>query len=234
MDMPLYYTDIWYFILVIPALIISLVAQSRVKSTYKKFSSVPNSRGITGAMAAQMVLSFYGISDVMIQPIAGSLTDNYNPSKKVISLSQGVYNSNSVAAIGIACHEAGHAAQHAENYLPNQIRTKLVPVCNIGSTIGLPIAIIGVILGLTNVIYLGLALYGLVFLFSLVTLPVEFNASMRAIRVIEDTGMLFGEEVDSAKKVLKTAAMTYVASMLTALANLLRFVIRFLGSSKRR
>lgn len=232
--MPYFYTDIWYFILVIPAMILALIAQTKVKSTYKKFSSVSNSRGITGAFAAQAVLSFYGITDVLIQPIAGSLTDNYNPSKKVISLSEGVYNSTSVAAIGIACHEAGHAAQHAENYAPNQIRTKLVPICNIGSTLGLPVAIIGLILGLTNLVYLGLALYGLVFLFSIVTLPVEFNASRRAVKVIEETGLLYGDEVDSAKTVLKAAAMTYVASMVVALANLLRFAIRFLGSSSKR
>ena len=228
------YYDIYYFILVLPAMFIAMYAQFKVKSTYKKYSKVTNSRGITGAYAAQMVLRHYGITDVAIQPISGSLTDNYNPKTNVISLSEGVYNSTSVAAIGIACHEAGHAAQHAENYMPVIIRTKLVPVCNVGSYLGIPLAIIGVFLGLTNLVFLGLALYGLVFLFSLVTLPVEFNASRRAVKVIEDEGLLYGDEVGSTKKVLKAAAMTYVASMLVALMNLLRFAIRFLGSSNKR
>lgn len=232
--MGFYYYDIYYFILVIPAMVLAMWAQFKVKSTYKKFSSVQNSRGITGAYAAQMVLSHYGITDVSIAPVPGSLTDNYNPKTKVISLSEGVYNSTSVAAVGIACHEAGHAAQHAENYKPVEIRNMLVPVCNIGSTIGIPLAILGVVLNMAGLIKIGLILYGLVFLFQLVTLPVEFNASRRAVSVIESSNILLDEEVGSTKKVLFAAAMTYVASMIVALANLLRFALKFLGNSRRR
>lgn len=232
--MPFFYYDIYYFILVVPALLIAAWAQFKVKSTFKKYSRVGNSRRITGAYAAQMVLRHYGINDVSIQPIGGSLTDNYNPKSKVISLSEDIYNGTSVAAVGIACHEAGHAAQHAESYAPMKLRTAMVPVCNIGSFIGLPLAILGVILNMTNVIYLGLILYGLTFLFSLATLPVEFNASRRAVKVIEEENLLFDDEIKSTKKVLEAAAMTYVASMLVSLMNLIRFVIRFLGGSNRR
>lgn len=231
--MPYFTTDIYYFILVIPAFLLAMVAQALVKSAYKRFSRVMNSRGITGAYAAQAILQYYGVNDVSIQPISGSLTDNYNPTTKVISLSEGVYNSTSVAAVGIACHEAGHAAQHAQNYLPNQIRSKLVPVCNIGSRLGIPIAIIGMFLGLTPLVQVGIALYAFVFLFALVTLPVELNASHRALKVITETGLLYDEEISGARKVLWAAASTYIASMLVALANLLRFVIRFLGNSRR-
>ena len=225
--------DIYYFLLVVPALIIAIIAQTKVKSTYKKYSSVLNSRGLTGASAAQAVLSYYGITDVTIQPIAGTLTDNFNPKTKVISLSQGVYASNSVAAIGIACHEAGHAAQHAQDYAPIKIRKSIVPCCNIGSFAGIPLAILGLILSWSSLVYIGIALYGLVFVFHLVTLPVEFNASNRALKVIADNGLLYGDEYSGAKKVLASAAMTYVASMLMSLANLLRFAIRLLGSSRR-
>ena len=234
-----YYMDMWYFVLVIPALIISLIAQYKVKSNFKKYSSVFNSRGITGARAAQAILSYYGITDVGIQMISGNLTDNFNPKTKIISLSESVYNSPSIAAVGVACHEAGHAAQHAEDYQPIKIRNSIIPVCNIGSTLGIPLALLGFFLCQYSqifefLIYAGLILYGAVFVFQLVTLPVEFNASKRAMKVIEETGLLQGEEIAGARKVLVSAALTYVAAMLVSLANLLRFVIRFLGSSSRR
>lgn len=232
--MPFYFGffyDQWYFLLVIPALIIAAVAQFKVKSTYNKYSEVPNSRRITGAYAAQAVLSHYGITDVRIDRVSGKLSDHYDPKAKVIRLSDGVYGSSSIAAVGIACHEAGHAAQHAEDYVPNKIRSALVPVCNIGSTIGLPLAILGLFIGEfgTYITIAGLALYATVFLFHLVTLPVEFNASRRAIKVIEETNLLVDEESSGAKKVLFAAAMTYVASMIVALANLLRLLLRFRG-----
>jgi len=225
--MPLFYFDYYYFLLVIPAMLLAMWAQYKVKSTYKKYSNVSNIRGITGAYAAQAVLTHYGITDVRIERCAGNLTDHFDPKSKVIRLSDGVYNSSSVAAVGIACHEAGHAAQHAESYLPIKVRNTLVPVCNIGSTLGIPLALIGYFMGFEPLIYFGLILYGLIFLFHVVTLPVEFNASRRALKVIEDTGLLYNDENDSAKKVLKAAAMTYVASMIVALANLLRIVLRF-------
>ena len=227
--MPLYYgfVDYWYIILVIPAMIIAGIAQYKVKSSYNKFSKVLNARGITGAYAAQAVLTHYGITDVRIEQVSGKLTDHYDPKAKVIRLSQGVYSASSISAVGIACHEAGHAAQHAENYVPIKIRTALVPVCNIGSHLGLPLALIGLFLGIEPLIVFGLILYGTIFAFQVATLPVEFNASRRAIKVIEDTNLLYDDEISGAKKVLSAAAMTYVASMLVALANLLRLVLRF-------
>jgi Zn-dependent membrane protease YugP len=233
-----YGLDLYYFLLVIPALILAFGAQILVKSTYKRYSGKPNSKGITGAQAAQAVLKYYGINDVVIQPIGGTLTDNFNPKNNVISLSTGVYSSNSIAAVGIACHEAGHAAQHAENYKPIQVRNSIVPICNIGSHLGIPLAILGAFLtpywaAFSYLVYIGLALYAAVFVFHLVTLPVEFNASRRALKVITESGLLYGDEYSGARKVLTAAAMTYVASMLVALANLLRLLLRFAGNRKR-
>ena len=227
----MYYYDIYYFILVLPAILIATWAQYQVKHSFSKYSKVPSQKRITGAYAAQQILNFYGISDVSIQPISGSLTDNYNPKSKVISLSENVYNSTSIAAIGVACHEAGHAAQHAESYTPIKVRNSLVPVTRFGSVIGLPLAFLGLIIDTPFLIYFGLALYAAVFLFQLVTLPVEFNASKRAIKVIDETGLLMDEEIGGARKVLTAAALTYVASMIVALANLIRILIRF---SRRR
>ncbi len=225
--MPYFYFDYYYLILVVPALMLAIWAQVQVKTTYRKYSRVPNSRGMTGAYAAQAVLNFYGITDVRIERVSGNLTDHYDPRSKVIRLSDGVYNSSTVAAIGIACHEAGHAAQHAENYAPIKIRNAIIPVCNIGSTIGIPLALIGWIFSFSILIYVGLGLYAAVFIFQVATLPVEFNASRRAIKVIDETQLLRDDEIGGAKKVLAAAAMTYVASMIVALANLLRLLLRF-------
>lgn len=225
--MPYFYFDYYYLILVVPALMLVIWAQVQVKTTYRKYSRVPNSRGMTGAYAAQAVLNFYGITDVRIERVSGNLTDHYDPRSKVIRLSDGVYNSSTVAAIGIACHEAGHAAQHAENYAPIKIRNAIIPVCNIGSTIGIPLALIGWIFSFSILIYVGLGLYAAVFIFQVATLPVEFNASRRAIKVIDETQLLRDDEIGGAKKVLAAAAMTYVASMMVSLANLLRLLLRF-------
>ena len=225
--MPYFYFDYYYLILVVPALLLAIWAQVQVKTTYRKYSRVPNSRGMTGAYAAQAVLNFYGITDVRIERVSGNLTDHYDPRSKVIRLSDGVYNSSTVAAIGIACHEAGHAAQHAENYAPIKIRNAIIPVCNIGSTIGIPLALIGWIFSFSILISVGLGLYAAVFIFQVATLPVEFNASRRAIKVIDETQLLRDDEIGGAKKVLAAAAMTYVASMMVSLANLLRLLLRF-------
>lgn len=225
--MPYFYFDYYYLILVVPALLLAIWAQVQVKTTYRKYSRVPNSRGMTGAYAAQAVLNSYGITDVRIERVSGNLTDHYDPRSKVIRLSDGVYNSSTVAAIGIACHEAGHAAQHAENYAPIKIRNAIIPVCNIGSTIGIPLALIGWIFSFSILIYVGLGLYAAVFIFQVATLPVEFNASRRAIKVIDETQLLRDDEIGGAKKVLAAAAMTYVASMIVSLANLLRLLLRF-------
>lgn len=231
---PGFFIDYWYIILVVPAMIISVWAQYKVKSTFNKFSKVRNVRNVTGAYAAQAVLSYYGISDVRIERVSGKLTDHFDPKAKVIRLSEGVYDSTSVAAIGVACHEAGHAAQHAEGYTPIRIRNSIIPVCNIGSKLGIPIALIGLFMSAEPVIYIGLALYAGIFIFHLVTLPVEFNASRRAISVIDSTDLLYDDEIGGAKKVLSAAAMTYVASMLVALASFLRIALRILSMSNRR
>ena len=221
------YFDYYYLILVLPMLALSLIAQGMVKSAYSKQSKVLSSRGLTGAQAAARVLYQYGINDVRIETVSGKLTDHYDPKAKVIRLSQEVSSGANVAAIGIACHEAGHAAQHAENYMPIKIRNMIVPVCNIGSAIGLPIAILGYFLGFHPLVSIGLLLYGLIALFQFVTLPVELNASHRAMKVIEETNMLTDDEQPGARKVLTAAAMTYVTALLVTLANLLRFVLRF-------
>lgn len=225
--MPYFFMDYYYIILVIPAMLLALWAQVKVKSTYNKFSKVSNTKGITGAYAAQAVLTHYGINDVRIEQVSGKLTDHYDPKAKVIRLSEGVYGSSTIAAVGIACHEAGHAAQHAQDYTPIKIRNSLVPVCNIGSSLGIPLALIGYFLGFEPLISIGLLLYAAIALFQVVTLPVELNASRRAMKVIDETGLLQDEEQSGAKKVLTAAAMTYIASMLVAIANLLRLILRF-------
>ena len=229
-----YFIDYWYIVLVVPAMIIAAWAQFKVKSTFNKYAKVPNNRRVTGAYAAQAILSYYGISNVRIERVNGTLTDHFDPKTNVIRLSDGVYDSTSVAAIGVACHEAGHAAQHAEGYAPIKIRNSILPVCNIGSKLGVPLALIGLFMGAEPVIYLGIALYAGIFIFHLATLPVEINASRRAISVIDATDLLYDDEIGGAKKVLSAAAMTYVASMLVALANVLRFALRILAMNSRR
>ncbi len=220
--------NIRYFYLIVPAIIISLVAQIMVKSAYRKMSQIYTKTGYSGAQAAFAVLKYYGISDVRIEQCSGTLTDCYDPTSKVIRLSEGVYSSASIAAIGIACHEAGHAAQHASDYLPIKLRNSLLPVCKIGSYAGIPLAFIGMLLSFDTLIFVGLLLYSFITLFQLATLPVEFNASARALAVIEETGLLRDEtELNGARKVLRCAALTYVAALISSLANLLRFILIF-------
>lgn len=227
--MPYLFFDYYYIIFVIPAIIFSLIIQFKLKSTYAKFSKVGNARRITGAQAAHMVLNYYGISDVNIVPTNGIMTDHYDPAQKVIRLSDGVFNSSSIAAVGIACHEAGHAAQHAENYAPIRIRNSILPVCNIGSSLSIPLLIAGVIFSLEPLVWIGIGFFAFTAVFQFVTLPVEFNASNRAINVIESNGLLSFEEKMGAEKVLKAAAMTYVAALAVSLAQLLRLIFRFTG-----
>lgn len=234
--MPYYYFDsTWlYIVLVIPAFIISLIAQTKVKSTYNSMAKIRNSSGYTGAMAAESVLRYYGIMNVRIEETSGKLSDHYDPRSNVIRLSREVYYGNSIAAVGIACHEAGHAAQHAEGYVPIKIRNSIIPVCNIGSYLGIPLAFAGYFLGFEPLVLIGLGLYSFITIFQLATLPVEFNASRRAIRVIDETGLLRDtREINNAKKMLGAAAMTYVAALAVSLANLLRFAILFLGRGRR-
>lgn len=221
-----YVYDYYYFLLVVPAFIFSVIMQIKVKGAYKKYSAVSNGRGISGAQAAMRVLYHYGIRDVRVERIAGNLTDHYDPRTNVIRLSEGVYDSTSVSAVGIACHEAGHAAQHAESYTPIRVRNAILPVCNIGSSLGLPLAIVGLFMGFRPLVLAGIILYAFVAVFQIVTLPVEFNASRRAMQVIDEDGMLEENEARGAKKVLWAAAMTYVAALAVSLANLLRLILR--------
>ena len=224
------YIDWTYIILVLPAMLFAMWASSKVNSTFKKYKNTRNSRGITGAQAARWVLDRNGLTNVPIEHISGSLTDHYDPSSNVVRLSDDVYGSTSTVAIGVACHEVGHAIQHATNYAPVKIRMAIVPVTNIGAKLSVPLIIIGIVLSslgeaFVMIAYLGCAMYGLVTLFQLVTLPTEFNASSRALKTIDETGLLQGEEFKQAKQVLSAAAMTYVAALAVSLAQLLRFLI---------
>ncbi len=230
-----YYMESYWLYLVIvgPALLFAIGAQIKVKNSFNKYSRVMSSRRLTGANAALQVLNFYGIHDVQIERVSGKLSDHYDPKSKVIRLSDEVFSSTSVAAIGVACHEAGHAAQHAQSYAPLKWRNAIIPICNIGSTLGIPIALIGVFLNFGILIDIGLALYALIAVFQFITLPVEFNASRRAVDVISQTHILDEEEISGTKKVLSAAAMTYVAALATSIANLLRFIIMF-GRGRRR
>ncbi|MFZ5988186.1 MAG: zinc metallopeptidase [Bacillota bacterium] len=221
----LYGFDIYYFMLVVPALLFSLYAQFKVKSTFNKYSRVANRKGLTGAEIARAILDRSGLYDVRVEAVAGELSDHYDPRTKVVRLSQVVYGSNSVAAIGVAAHETGHAIQHGNGYAPLVLRSTLVPVAGIGSSLGFPMAIVGIFLGFPMLINLGIILFSAAVAFYIITLPVEFNASSRAIRTLEDTGILNYDEIDPAKRVLSAAAMTYVASAAVALANLLRLIL---------
>jgi Predicted Zn-dependent protease len=222
-----YYYDYTYFLYIIPALIITLIAQVRVKSTFGKYSRIATAKNMTGAQAADAVARFGGAFGVRVQQIPGQLSDNFDPRSKVISLSDDVYSASTIAAVGVAAHEAGHAIQNATGYLPNKIRAALVPVTNIGSNLAVPIIIIGLILPTQYdfVVDFGIALYSLVVLFQLVTLPVEFNASRRAIKVLDETGILYPDELEGAKKVLTAAAMTYLAASFAAILNLVRLLV---------
>lgn len=211
--------------IMIPVFIFALICQMKVKSAFNKYSKIRNRRGMTGADAAYRLLQLNGITDVRIKRIGGSLTDYYDPAKKEICLSQDVFDSTSVAAIGVACHEAGHACQHAQGYSALKIRNAIIPVTRIGSMLGVPLALIGMVIYSNPLIYAGLILYGAVALFQLITLPVEFNASRRALQTIDSNAFLEGEEYRGAKKVLTAAALTYVAALVSALATILRLLL---------
>ena len=222
----MFWYDYYYLILVVPALIIAGIAQINVKKTYNTMARVANKKRLTGAQAAAMVLSHYGINNVRIELGQGKLSDHYDPRSNVIRLSPEVYSGVSIASVGIACHEAGHAAQHAQNYIPIKVRNAILPVANIGSTVGFYLAIFGYFLGYGILIDIGIILFASVTVFQLVTLPIEFNASRRAISVISERTMLYEDEVPMAKKVLFAAAMTYVASLLVSVMSLLRLILR--------
>lgn len=222
-----------YLLFMVPGLVLVLIAQFKVKSAYNKYSKVANTRHMTGADAAAEVLKMSGVGDVAIRRVSGEMTDHYNPKDNSIYLSEGVYDSTSIAAVGIAAHEAGHAVQYAENYGPIKARMAILPICNFGSRFGIPLAFLGAILNVLELVWLGLLLFGLTLLFQLVTLPVEFNASRRAMKAING-GLLADDEARGARKVLTAAAMTYVAAMLQSLLYFLYYAMRFLGGRSRR
>ena len=218
------YLDRYYLIFVLPAMLLALWAQYKVNSTYQKFSKIKNHRGITGAEVAVKILNLYGVYNVRVEHISGMLTDHFDPRTNVIRLSDGVYSGTSVAALGVAAHETGHALQHAKGYVPIKLRNMVVPVATLGSNLAVPLAILGLILGAPVLVDAGIILFTAVVAFQFITLPVEFNASSRAISVLDSQGILYGEELTGAKKVLGAAALTYVAAAAVALGNLLRLL----------
>lgn len=233
------YFDWTYLVYVMPAVIFAMIASARVNSTYKRYSGVFSQRGITAENAARTVLDANGLNNVEIRQIAGNLTDRFDPSNNVVSLSEGVYNSTSIAAIGIALHEVGHALQHAQGYLPIKIRTAIVPITNFGSQLSVPLIILGIILSsfsqqLVMIAYIGILLYALCVVFQLVTLPTEFNASKRAMESIKEYGFLSEEEAVGTRRVLSAAAMTYVASLAVTIMQLLRFIVLVCGRRNNR
>ena len=226
--------DWTYLIVVMPFVLLSLWASSNVNSTFKKYAKQNSMRHITGAQAAQRVLSANGVSGVRIERVGGNLTDHYDPKTNVIRLSNSVYDATSTAAIGVACHEAGHAVQYAHNYAPIKLRAAIVPITNIGSKLAMPLILLGLVLAFLEnfsyaFVYAGIACFGLSVVFQLVTLPVEFNASRRAMAAIAESELLTQEEQKGARKTLTAAALTYVAATAVALAQLLRLLILFGG-----
>lgn len=227
-----YYFDPTY-LLVIVGVVLCTVASGMVKSTYNKYSNVYPMRHMTGAQVAEMILRNSGISDVRIEQVAGELTDHYDPRAKVLRLSQENFGTSSVAAMGVAAHEAGHAVQHHTGYIPLKLRNTILPAANIGSKLGIPLVILGLVLGFGDtLINIGIILFLFAVLFQVVTLPVEFNASKRAVKMLEEYGVLYNEELAGCKKVLRAAAMTYVAAAASSVLQLLRLVL--LSGGRRR
>ena len=238
--MPYYYYgfDWTYLVIVLPCLLLSMWASSPVNSTFNKYNKVNSIRRLTGAEVAQRVLSANGVRGVRIERVSGNLTDHYDPKTNVVRLSDSVYGSTSVAAIGVAAHEAGHAVQYAQNYCPIKVRAAIIPITNIGSKLAMPLILAGILLsflgGLSNtLVYMGILAFSLSIVFQLVTLPVEFNASRRAMEAIETAGLLTHEEQQGARKTLKAAAMTYVAATAVAVAQVVRLLVLFGGRRRR-
>ncbi len=223
-----YYGLDWTYILVIIGAIFSIAASAKVNSTFNKYKRIRSTSGMTGAEAAERILHQNGIYDVGIEHIGGNLTDHYDPRSKMLRLSDATYSSTSVAAIGVAAHECGHAIQHKEEYGPLKLRTAIVPAANIGSRLGIPIILLGILLGGNYLlVQIGIWVFSLAVLFQIVTLPVEFNASKRALAMVEQYGILGSNEVEHTKKVLSAAAMTYVAAAAASILQLLRLVLLF-------
>ena len=224
------------YVLLIPAILLSLYAQTKVQSTYNKYMKVPSGRGVTGAQAAKELLHQNQVYDVTIEQVNGRLSDHYDPRSKTLRLSPEVYGSSSLAALGIAAHEVGHAFQHANEYGPLKLRNAIVPIANIGSNLAFPLFLLGIVLSLPNLILIGIAAFSLAVLFQLITLPVEFNASNRAIAALEDSDILYREETGPTRKVLNAAALTYIAATLMAVLQLVRLLVMsgLLGGRRRR
>lgn len=226
-----YYGIDWtYIVLVLPAVIFSLIASANVNSTFKKYSRVYNSRRLTGADAARRILDSNGLQHIRIERISGNLSDHFDPRSNVIRLSQAVYDGATAAAVGVAAHECGHAIQHAVGYLPIKLRSAIIPITNIGSKLAFPMILLGVVLTAWSqqalmIAYIGVALFGLSLVFQLVTLPTEFNASRRALKTIDNMGLLSGDDLKASKKVLTAAAMTYVAALAVTLMQLIRLFL---------
>lgn len=235
-----YYGFDWtYVVLVLPCILLSLWASANVNSTFKRYSTQYSRRGLTGAEAAERVLRANGVTGVRIERISGDLTDHFDPRSNVIRLSDNVYGNTSTAAIGVACHEAGHAVQYAQDYVPIRIRSAVIPATNLGSKLAMPLILIGLLINSLGdlsyfLIYLGIACFGLSLVFQLVTLPVEFDASHRAMEAIAQTELLTQEEQQGARKTLRAAALTYVAATAVALSQLLRLIVLFGGNRRRR
>ena len=219
--------DWTYLVFIVPALLISLWAQFKVSSSFSKYSKVRNMRGLTGAQTSEYILRSYGVTGVRIEHISGELTDHYDPTSNVIRLSDAVYNATTVSAIGVAAHETGHALQYAQGYAPIKLRAAVIPASRIGSLASWPLLLIGIIFSMRPLIWLGIAFFALATLFQVLTLPVEFNASSRALKAIDQWNILSAEEYQGARKVLTADALTYVAALLTSLMQLLRLILLF-------
>ena len=230
----IWFIDYWYILLVLPAAILAGWAQYRVNATFQKYSGFPTRSGMSGYDGARMVLDRHGLYDVKIEMVRGHLSDHFDPRTNVIRLSEGVYHGKNAAAIGVAAHEAGHAVQYATGYAPMKLRAAIIPATNIGSNLAMPLILLGLLLASPPLAIAGVVAFSLSTLFQLVTLPVEFNASRRAMETLSDSGSFSDEERTASRRVLTAAAMTYLAALAVSLANLLRLVLIVGGSSRRR
>ena len=232
----MYYSpdSMWmYVLIVLPAVLIALWASANVNSTFKKYAQIPSTSGFTGAEAARRILDANGLTHIRIEHVNGKLTDHYDPKAEVIRLSDSVYDNHSAAAIGVAAHEAGHAVQHAQGYFPLVVRNAIIPVCNIGSNLAMPLILLGLVLDVFGLCTIGILAFSLSTVFQLITLPVEFNASSRALAALASSGRFTDEDLSNAKKTLRAAALTYVAALAVSLANLLRLIILVNGRRRR-
>ena len=233
--MPFYYTsDIYYILILIPIMIFATVAQIKVKTAFSRYSKQASQRGLTGMQAAEEVLRLNGVTGVRIEYVSGDLTDHYDPRTNTIRLSDGVYSSSSIAAVGVAAHEAGHAVQYAKNYAPVRFRTAIIPLTRLGSNLSWPLLLLGLIFDMFSLFVLGIIFFSLCTFFQFVTLPVEFNASHRALEALSKGGILTSDELKGAKKVLTAAALTYVAALAVSLVQLLRYGLIAASRNRRR